>query len=151
MPRSRAVTVTTLKLPMEVRHQLKGWVETGYPREACGLLVGRPGRGGSRVTTVLRAVEARNQNEEWALDRFELHPLDHLETDRAARDEGLEIVGVWHSHIDAPARPSTLDRDAAWSGLSYVILSVREGRSVELHSWRRTARDPELLPERVEP
>ena len=151
MPRSRAVTVTTLKLPMEVRHQLKGWVESGYPREACGLLVGRPGRGGSRITTVLGAVEARNQNEERARDRFELHPLDHLETDRAARDEGLEVGGVWHFHIDAPARPSTRDRDDAWSGPCYVILSVRRDRAVELRSWRRSARDPELLPERVEP
>ncbi len=123
----------TLSLPQTAHSDLENRVRAGYPLEACGLLVGRQT---NDHVDVERVVEARNLNRERAHDRFELDPQDFIATDESARAEGLEIVGVWHSHPDHPARPSETDRAAAWGGWSYVILSVARDGVRDLRSWR---------------
>jgi proteasome lid subunit RPN8/RPN11 len=123
-----------LRLPLSERVQLEAWARRGYPREVCGLLVGHGGCEGCREVVAVR--RARNLNTERAHDRFELDPQDFLATDRAARAAGLEIVGVWHTHPDHPARPSETDREAAWPEWSYLILAVGGCGAVALRSWR---------------
>lgn len=125
-----------LLIPAEVRFALERWVGTAYPHEACGLLVGQERSG---LTHVRRALQARNLVVGRARDRYELDPGDHLAADREARAQGLEIVGVWHSHPDQPALPSEADRAAAWEGWSYLILSVAAGGLEHLRSWRLRA------------
>ncbi len=70
--------------------------------------------------------------------------------DRKARQERLDVLGVYHSHPNEAARPSDYDREhAAWTAWSYVIVSVREGRTAEMRAWRlredRSAFDEERL------
>ena len=101
----------------------------GYPSETCGLLIGRD-------STVARAVPARNLNRERAGDRYELDPADHFAAEQEARAEGLEVIGVWHTHPDHPARPSETDRAAAWPGWSYLILAVIAGGVTDIRSWQ---------------
>jgi proteasome lid subunit RPN8/RPN11 len=124
---------TTLHLPQEARRQLAAWVAEGYPHEVCGLLVGRVD--GERVA-VERVAKARNLNHERAHDRYQLDPEDFLAVDREARADDLEIVGIWHSHPDCPARPSVTDLEAAWEGWSYLILEAAGGETVDHRSWR---------------
>jgi proteasome lid subunit RPN8/RPN11 len=143
-----------LLLPAHARADLERWVRAGYPDETCGLLVGVEQHGLRRVR---RAVQARNLAVACARDRYELDPLDHLAADREARQQGLLLVGVWHSHPDHPATPSEVDRAAASEGWSYVILSVGAGGVRALRSWRlsgggfqeeevRTTSDPRVTP-----
>ena len=127
--------MNTVFLPASVRTQLENWVEAGYPLETCGLLLGKQEEGRVQVRRVLAA---RNVNTERAHDRYEMAPEDLLAADEAAQAEGLEIVGIWHSHPEHPACPSETDRVQAWQGWSYVILSVYQGRVAELRSWRLT-------------
>ena len=75
-------------------------------------------------------------NRERAHDRFELDPRDLLSADLAARAEGREIVGIWHSHPDHPAEPSETDRLAAWPGWSYLIVQVTAQGAGAMRSWR---------------
>jgi len=123
-----------LILPHAPRAELEGLVRAGHPHETCGVLVGspRPG-GGARVE---RVVACRNLNTERARDRYDLDPDDYLQAEIAARRDGLEIVGIWHSHPDHPARPSETDRAAAWEGWSYLILSVAADGVRDVRSWR---------------
>ena len=122
-----------LILPPEVRGEIERWVRDGYPEETCGVLVGRNRLG---RTEVGRAVLARNLNRERARDRYELDPADFLRADLAAREAGLEVVGVWHSHPDHPAEPSETDRLAAWEGWAYLIVEVTRGGIAAMRSWR---------------
>jgi proteasome lid subunit RPN8/RPN11 len=71
--------------------------------------------------------------------RFRIVPELLLRAHREARARGLEVVGFYHSHPDAEARPSTLDREHAWPGYSYLIVGVVGGRPRELRSWRMEA------------
>jgi proteasome lid subunit RPN8/RPN11 len=122
-----------LVLPEDVRRDLEAWIGGGYPEETCGLLIGRSHLGRTETS---RAMRAKNLNRERARDRYDLDPADFLAADVAAREAGLEIVGVWHSHPDHPAEPSETDRAAAWEGWSYVIVEVTDGRVRALRSWR---------------
>ena len=127
-----------LHLPQTLGESLNAFALQGYPRETCGLLLGVRMGDEHAVTEVRRA---RNLNVERAEDRYELDPDDFLAADREARAGGLDIVGIWHSHPDHPARPSATDRDGAWPGWSYVIVSVgREGVG-EIRSWRLNGGD----------
>ncbi len=105
-----------------------------YPHECCGFLVGTP-EGDDRVT-LARTVPAANTRDDSPRNRFEIDPGELVKTDRAARAEGLGVVGFYHSHPDAPAVPSEFDREHAWPGYCYVIVSVRGGESVEMRNWR---------------
>ena len=81
-------------------------------------------------------MQARNLNRERARDRYELAPKDLLASDGAARERGLEIVGVWHSQPDHPAVPSATVREGFWEGWSYLIAAVERGGLRDLRSWR---------------
>ena len=116
-----------------LRSRLEQWAGAGYPAELCGLLIGRNGNGRTEVAEVTRA---RNLNVERARDRFELAPEDLLAADASARAAGLDLVGVWHTHPDHPARPSETDRAFAWEGWSYVIVAVGADGVRELRSFR---------------
>jgi proteasome lid subunit RPN8/RPN11 len=122
-----------LRLPSLPTTQLTQAVVAGYPRETCGLLVGRLRDG---VTEVCRAVPARNRSVQRAHDRYDLDPDDFRRADEAARADELEIVGIWHSHPDHAAEPSETDREAAWEGWSYLIARVTQQGVTDLRSWR---------------
>lgn len=126
-----------LILPEDQRERLEAFVTAGYPHETCGVLVGRvSGAADDPTGTVVRVEACANLDTERARDRYDLDPDDFLRADRAARAEGLEIVGIWHSHPDHPARPSETDRSRAWEGWSYLIASVTADGVADLASWR---------------
>jgi proteasome lid subunit RPN8/RPN11 len=127
------VTNLPLVIPKEVRGHLVEWVAAGHPHEVCGLLVGRST--GDRFE-VVQAAQARNIVKERKRDRYRLAPDDWVAIDNRARADGLDIIGVWHSHPDHPAKPSPTDLEAAWEGYAYLILSVTANGVAELRSWR---------------
>lgn len=130
----RAGQAPNLRLAPGVLDAMVQRAKEGYPYESCGLLVGRgDAEGGPRV---VRLAPAKNLRQERAADRYLLDPDDFMAADRAAQADGLEIVGIWHSHPDSPAWPSVTDLEAAWEGYSYVIVSLSQGRLAEVRSWR---------------
>lgn len=104
----------------------------GYPLEICGLLVGRNNAQGWFVDSVS---QVDNLNKERAADRFQLDPAGYQTVDRELRGSGKEIIGVFHSHPDCPAKPSPTDLTSAWEGFVYPIISVCEGQVAEVNCW----------------
>lgn len=68
-------------------------------------------------------------------DRFELDPRSYIEADSWARENGLEILGIYHSHPDHPSIPSETDRQVASPGWAYIILSVSRGKFADARIW----------------
>jgi proteasome lid subunit RPN8/RPN11 len=58
------------------------------------------------------------------------------DAEKVGREQGLDVIGWYHSHPDHPARPSEFDREHAWPWYSYIIVSVRNGAPQEMTSWR---------------
>ena len=105
-----------------------------YPEEGCGFLLGTvTDDGDNRVTALHRVTNRRTENRE---RRYELTADDYRAADGAAQEQGLDVVGVYHSHPDHPARPSATDLDeATFPGYTYVIVSVHDGIPDEVTAW----------------
>jgi proteasome lid subunit RPN8/RPN11 len=58
-----------------------------------------------------------------------------MRAEKKAGEEGLLVLGFYHSHPDAPARPSEYDRQHAWPFYSYVIVSIAKGTPVDMTCW----------------
>ena len=91
-----------------------------YPMEMCGLLLGSASD--SRID---RFVPMRNVAESAKL--YSLDPKEHLQVELAAEAEGLDVVGVAHSHTHSEAYPSPTDvAQAPDPGWHYVIVTLKD-------------------------
>jgi len=106
--------------------------QQGYPLEVCGLLIGTYDHAGWHIQQV-KAVP--NLNKERASDRFELDPIIYQTIDRSLRGTGQEIIGVYHSHPDCPAKPSPTDLCNAWPAWAYIIISVQQAKAIDILCW----------------
>jgi proteasome lid subunit RPN8/RPN11 len=103
------------------------------PNEACGLVV-------IENDVVIRYEPGRNAAE--SPYRFDLEMPDpeiwFLE------DDGVEL-GVFHSHLSSPPRPSRTDVEnvGLWQGRPYLIYTLRTG---ELAAWRIVKDQIEPIP-----
>ena len=104
-----------------------------YPDECCGVLIGRCQPG---ATFVERILSVGNEREDSRHNRYLISPETVLAAHREARALGLDVVGYYHSHPDHPARPSEVDREQAWPGVSYLIVSVQQRKVADARSWR---------------
>ena len=125
-----------------VAHLVRAW-----PEEGCGVLLGRDEADGSR--TVTRALPIDNEHAGERGRRYLIAPGQFLDAEHAAREQGLDVVGFFHSHPDHPARPSAFDLEHAWPYYSYLIASVARGRVDAITCWRlaedRLRFEPEAL------
>ena len=141
------MTRATLTLSPAAAAAIAAHAEATYPDECVGLLLGRL-VGAAKLALEAFPVENRwsgqvqldpNDDPTSRRDRFYLDPRDYLRADRAATARGLEIVGCYHSHPDAPATPSERDRAGAQAiggaSFAFVIQAVRQGRAAEVTSW----------------
>jgi len=76
------------------------------PKEACGLLLGECQ---NNVVTISACIFSENMSQSDPEASFEIDPALHFRLLREAQGGGAQIVGVWHSHPDALARPSRAD------------------------------------------
>lgn len=107
--------------------------EETYPFECCGILLGTFASDARRVQ---RALRCQNAESDSPSTRYEIDAHELVRAQREAREQGLEIVGFYHSHPDHPARCSPTDLEQAhWIGCSYVITRVENGESVETRSF----------------
>ncbi|MBI3928531.1 MAG: M67 family metallopeptidase [Armatimonadetes bacterium] len=126
---------------------IRSHAERDYPDECCGVLVGRLEEGYT-VRRVDQSLAVKNIHPGHKNDRFTLDPKEFLSIEKKARERSLSVVGFYHSHPDHPARPSGTDAEWAHPVYSYVIVSVRGGRSAELTAWE--FRDGEFVEESIE-
>jgi len=104
-----------------------------YPLEACGLLMGPTG--GDRVE---RFVPIHNEAESSRI--YQLAGSEYARAVMAADRDGLDIVGVVHTHTHTAAYPSVTDVAEASKPLvpvdwHWVIISLGWGRP-ETHSYQ---------------
>lgn len=120
----------------------------GYPLEGCGLLIGRSGG-----DIVERFVPIRNEAESSRV--YQLDGREFAAATLRADREGLDVVGVMHSHTHTAAYPSPTDVAEACKPLippswHWVIVSLGWGYP-ELRSFKildeGIAEEPVMLSE----
>ncbi len=109
-----------MKIPKEIVDAIFEHATTQAPVEACGYLAGKDGR-------VIRCYRMTNidQSEE----HFTFDPEEQFRVIKATRKEGIELIGVYHSHPTTPARPSKEDIRLAYDpAIIYVIVSLADSK-----------------------
>ncbi len=125
---------TTVVLDKRVLLELHSHSSTSYPEECCGLLIGgfesssrKLVKKSKRMTNVLQEKER--------CQRYAVDPMKYNEVENEAISLGEEVVGIYHSHPNAPATPSIFDRSQAWPSLSYIIIEQRDSTPIDTKSW----------------
>jgi proteasome lid subunit RPN8/RPN11 len=141
-----------LKVPSHLAAKIQAHGMETYPHECCGAILGRDVDGRREVLGLLALANRRDDSPR---NRFEVTPGDVQLAEKTAAEQKLELIGWYHSHPDAPARPSEFDREHAWPWYSYIIVSVQSGMPREMNSWRlqddRAAYDPEVIESPAQP
>lgn len=130
-----------LILPHPIHAEIAAHGAASYPYEGCGLLLGTV-EGDRNVVVAAVALPNIWPVESEKPERFRIDPADWRDVELAAMDEGLDVVGIFHSHPDHP--PVASPRDVAWAafaGYSYLITQVVAGTPGISRSWQ-------LLPDR---
>ena len=104
-----------------------------YPNECCGAMLGSVD-GDQKIVRV--AVALQNAFSGGQEERYELRQEDLLWADAEARRQGMDLVGIFHSHPDCDAYFSRRDLENSCSWFSYVVLSVKSGRFDHANSYR---------------
>lgn len=123
-----------LEIPETILEEIYAHGEAAYPEEGAGLLLGSANGDGRRVAAIAKIANAREDGARH--NRYLITAQDMLRGEEEAMRQGLDVVGVFHSHPDHPDRPSEFDREWALPWFSYLITSVQSGRAAESRSWR---------------
>ena len=123
-----------MTLVLDPRHvsAIRRHGEADYPAEACGLIGGSV-EGNHKVAVQL--VPLVNRRTDSARNRYLIDPESFRRGEERLARDGLDVIGVYHSHPDHPPIPSAFDREHAWPRLSYVIVDVERGRAAHMKSW----------------
>ena len=93
-------------------------VDAHLPMEACGLLAGR----GSNVESVLAAT-----NQAQSPVRFVMDPIEQLNAFEWIDSQGLDLIGIFHSHPTGPETVSPTDIAESAYDVVHVILARVHG------------------------
>lgn len=99
--------------------------------ECCGFLLGWET---DMVRTVSWVIPVQNN----AADKqcnFMISSKDYQNAEQFADWNNMLLLGIYHSHPNAPAMPSESDRISAQPYFSYLIASLKNQKLVEVRSW----------------
>jgi proteasome lid subunit RPN8/RPN11 len=97
---------------------------SAFPKECCGVVFGVR-EGDAKVGRLAVPMEnAYNGGQE---DRYEIRNPDLLAADEQARQKGLELLAIFHSHPNCDAYFSKTDLANSCPWYSFVVLSIKDG------------------------
>lgn len=99
-----------------------------YPNEACGILAGKKGR--------VKKVYSVASTDKSAV-RFFMDSGKQFMAMREIEKNGLEMIGIYHSHPEMQAYPSPHDVELAYyPEVSYVIVALTKKDNPDIKSFR---------------
>jgi proteasome lid subunit RPN8/RPN11 len=122
-----------------IRADMLKQAKTSYPAECCGFIVGSRVMSEGNLDVKGRYYFAcDNETQHHSRRRFLINPEIYQQVEDEAQELGLMIISIVHSHPDHCDLPSEFDRQHAWPGISYIIISVWDSRVHSYNSWRLT-------------
>lgn len=116
-----------LTIPQDIYEAIIAHARKDFPLEACGILGGTAG-----VVSEYYPMANTDQSNE----HFTMEPKEQFAVIKDLRAKGKEMLVIYHSHPETPARPSEEDiRLALTPGVSYLIVSL-VGAAPEVKSYR---------------
>ncbi len=108
-------------------------LESAYPNEGAGLLLGSANENAKTVKSILKFENKFEAGEQY--HRYLISAEDMFKGEMEAEKLGMDVIGVFHSHPDHPSQASEYDREYAVPWYSYLIVSVQKGIASTAQSW----------------
>lgn len=106
-----------LQIPDNIFEQMVAQAKAEAPIEACGILAGKDG-------TAEKFYKMTNADQ--SSNHFMMKPEEQFKVTKDIRAAGRQMLAIYHSHPDSPARPSSEDiRLALTPDVVYVIVSTQ--------------------------
>ncbi len=106
-----------LEIPTNIFQQMVAQAKALAPIEDCGILAGSNGK----VEKFYKMTNADKSSTHYMMD-----PKEQFAAVKDIRSAGLEMLAIYHSHPETPARPSAVDiRLALTPNVIYVIVSLQ--------------------------
>jgi proteasome lid subunit RPN8/RPN11 len=119
----------------EILEEMVRHAKEELPFEACGILAGKNGD----VSKVYPL-----KNEEKSETSYFASPREQIKAFKKIREEGLELVGIYHSHPNSLPRPSRRDIELAfYPEAVYFIISLKSLKLPEVRAYKITKEEIE--------
>ncbi|MCP4258388.1 MAG: M67 family metallopeptidase [Planctomycetes bacterium] len=106
-----------LEIPNTIYQQMLTQAKALAPIEDCGILAGS----NCKVEKLYKMTNVDNSRTHYMME-----PKEQFATIKDIRSAGLEMLAIYHSHPETPARPSAEDiRLALTQNVIYVIVSLQ--------------------------
>ena len=130
----RSVACAAIRLAPAARAAILRCAAASVPGEGCGTLIGVETSGGGAMIRAAPAADNIEGNQ--SQGRFRLAPADIAAAARAARADGWDILGFYHSHPRGFAEPSPADiaEASGWPGYLHVIAAINDPAGLRV--WR---------------
>lgn len=117
-----------IQIPYSIARQITDHAEAQYPHEVCGLLGGIDDR-------IVRALPITNTSNSPDV-QYHMDPTEEIKALKQIDMDGLDWMGVYHSHPKSPPIPSPTDiNKATESNLLHLIVSLKD-TSPKLKLWQ---------------
>ncbi len=118
-----------------------------YPNECCGAMLGSVD-GDQKSVQVAVVLENAFQGAQGTF--YQLRPEDLIKADAEARRQGMDLVGIFHSHPDCDAYFSKTDLENSCPWYSFVVLSIQKGEFHHANSFLPDADQTVAVPEELQ-
>jgi len=127
----------SIRLGDDLARRIRAHAERSYPHEACGLLSGFHDKDGT--VTITGVHESANVTTRDPAKGFEVDPKLRFDLMRAleAQNDGIGIIGHYHSHPDHPAEPSATDLSMVYEvDFIWLICGVTKDGATDLNAFK---------------
>jgi len=99
-----------------------------FPNEACGILAGKDGK-------VEKVYEMSNVDT--SPSTFFMEAKEQLKVMKEIRNSGIQMIGIYHSHVASQAYPSAHDvKLAFYPEVSYAIISFKDKKNPVIKAFK---------------
>lgn len=126
-----------LQLPRRWYDEMIAHAQSAYPNECCGLLAGRRRAGSDRSESETIGEVTRHfplANELASPTEYQSVPF---KANKDMRNEGLELLAIYHSHPSSEPVPSRKDIERNYYGgeIVHLIISLKDKQPL-MRGWR---------------
>ena len=130
-----------LEIPPKIYRQIIAQAKAQAPIEACGILAGRKGK----IEKLYKMTNTDNCS-----THFMMEPREQFTTVKDIRSAGLEMLAIYHSHPETPARPSAEDiRLALTPNVVYLIVSLQSTNGSAIKGFHISGNNVTEVPIRI--
>ena len=121
--------MSRIALPRTVVNQILQQAQSREKQEICGFLGGKDGK-------ITGCYPIENVAKD-PVHLFQMNPKQQIDAMRHMREQGEELMAIYHSHPTSPAQPSLTDLEqAAYPDALYLIVSLDTKGVLEMRGFR---------------